>query len=639
MRLRRKKKTDKNKKLPESQDTSKDCTTDDSANSAGLDQDNHQPSSNGSPQQENEKNVTINGEMKSNSLNSGCKTPPVERKPSKLAAFSRIFKPWKWKRRKKSEKIEKTAVDLERKISVRTSREELIKRGVLKELPEEQTQLPTHTETDEEPEAVQEDKVDTTQVQANGTPTTADSVHLHDTGGGGEPVSHVQTDSPSTDDHRLSHNNGIISTQADVTHVSQHSPPIVSSSQVRVSISEDQNRWSGSPQVDPRLRVMLPVTVGDQDRHLPVLQRQLPVPQDQDSHEEGDSTPRSPYQIYKAIPSPQPPLFEGPDLSTPPCSQAMPVHSTAGYTPSGLTFATPIPRSHMTQGVSMSTPTTSQERYEEVPAFEPDLSKKPKRSALKGAKKQEEQQMNLQAALHQQLQATLNRNKPVPPKIAPKPKVRLLPSSVKVVDPHNKENTPVHVNFEEPDYDNLHSDSDEDDEIHYSDREAALAAKIRRQDSLARFLSQRPHRRELIERNILPVKSDKERQDDKQYISGKLNRRLSLRPTQEELEAKNILHRQTLEEMRQEREEKKRTLVRKLSFRPTVDELKERKIIKFSDYVEVTDANEYDRRADKPWTRLTPRDKAAIRKELNEFKSSEMEVHEESRHLTRFHRP
>lgn len=40
-----------------------------------------------------------------------------------------------------------------------------------------------------------------------------------------------------------------------------------------------------------------------------------------------------------------------------------------------------------------------------------------------------------------------------------------------------------------------------------------------------------------------------------------------------------------------------------------MDELKERKIIKFSDYVEVTDAHEYDRRADKPWTRLTPRDK------------------------------
>jgi len=86
-------------------------------------------------------------------------------------------------------------------------------------------------------------------------------------------------------------------------------------------------------------------------------------------------------------------------------------------------------------------------------------------------------------------------------------------------------------------------------------------------------------------------------------------------------------------------ENKKATLLRKLSFRPTVEELKQRKVIHFNDYVDVTNAHEYDRRADKPWTRLTPRDKAMIRKELNDFKSAEMDVHEESRHLTRFHRP
>ena len=58
-------------------------------------------------------------------------------------------------------------------------------------------------------------------------------------------------------------------------------------------------------------------------------------------------------------------------------------------------------------------------------------------------------------------------------------------------------------------------------------------------------------------------------------------------------------------------------------------------IIKFNDYIEVTPCSEYDRRADKPWTRLTPKDKASIRKELNDYKSNEMDVHEESRHLTR----
>lgn len=93
---------------------------------------------------------------------------------------------------------------------------------------------------------------------------------------------------------------------------------------------------------------------------------------------------------------------------------------------------------------------------------------------------------------------------------------------------------------------------------------------------------------------------------------------------------------QTPAEEKKSKEEKKRYLLRKLSFRPTVDELKEKKIIRFNDYIEVTQAHDYDRRADKPWTRLTPKDKAAIRKELNEFKSSEMAVHEGSRHLTRF---
>lgn len=38
-------------------------------------------------------------------------------------------------------------------------------------------------------------------------------------------------------------------------------------------------------------------------------------------------------------------------------------------------------------------------------------------------------------------------------------------------------------------------------------------------------------------------------------------------------------------------------------------ELIARRILRFNEYVEVTDAKDYDRRADKPWTRLTPADK------------------------------
>jgi len=91
-------------------------------------------------------------------------------------------------------------------------------------------------------------------------------------------------------------------------------------------------------------------------------------------------------------------------------------------------------------------------------------------------------------------------------------------------------------------------------------------------------------------------------------------------------------HKQTLEET-------KKQLSRKLSRRPTIKELRKKKIIGFNEYVEVFEVQEYDRRADKPWTRLTPKDKASIRKELNEFKEFEMDVHEDSKIYTRFHRP
>lgn len=188
------------------------------------------------------------------------------------------------------------------------------------------------------------------------------------------------------------------------------------------------------------------------------------------------------------------------------------------------------------------------------------------------------------------------------------------------------------------------SDSDDDGPINWrdyygDDEQGRLAAKIARKDSLALKLAQRPDRQELIDKNILLMQSDRERQESREAVGNKLTRRLSLRPTVEELEQRNILKLQTAEELKKEKEQKKKVLIRKLSFRPTIEELKERKIIRFNDYVEVTQAQDYDRRADKPWTRLTPKDKAAIRKELNEFKSMEMRVHEDSRHLTRFHRP
>lgn len=48
--------------------------------------------------------------------------------------------------------------------------------------------------------------------------------------------------------------------------------------------------------------------------------------------------------------------------------------------------------------------------------------------------------------------------------------------------------------------------------------------------------------------------------------------------------------------------------------------LKKKKIIKFEEYVDVYEVQYVDRKAEKPWTKLTQQDKAMIRKELNEYK-------------------
>ncbi|XP_032900905.1 phosphatase and actin regulator 1-like isoform X6 [Amblyraja radiata] len=182
----------------------------------------------------------------------------------------------------------------------------------------------------------------------------------------------------------------------------------------------------------------------------------------------------------------------------------------------------------------------------------------------------------------------------------------------------------------------LYRDDDEDED---DDQPSSLANKVKRKDTLALKLSNRPTKQELIEKNILPRQSDRERLEIRQKIGTALIRRLSQRPSAEELEQRNILKYKDEEQHQAEKREIKRRLTRKLSERPTVAELQARKILRFHEYVEVTDAHDYDRRAEKPWTKLTPADKAAIRKELNEFKSQEMEVHEESRMYTRFHRP
>lgn len=70
---------------------------------------------------------------------------------------------------------------------------------------------------------------------------------------------------------------------------------------------------------------------------------------------------------------------------------------------------------------------------------------------------------------------------------------------------------------------------------------------------------------------------------------------------------------------------------------PPAEMQNQMKAVRWNDQLaEFDDAIDYDRRLiDKPWTRLGKRTKAAIHKELDDFKMSEMAVHEDSWHLTK----
>ncbi|XP_075729386.1 uncharacterized protein LOC119163578 isoform X2 [Rhipicephalus microplus] len=602
-----------------------------------------------------------NSNMRTGSLGSNSRLPhgassggggssgvvEVSKHASRLATLSRLFKPWKWKRKKKSDKFEQTSRTLERKISMRATKEELIQRGVLlsdRELgsPTQKGEtvtppsppLPSSSPPQANGAVVSPDESsepDSTSVIASDPASTGDeaaaapssetensttappilldmsSLHLSPvghsggmsggSGGGGEP--------PSLELLTLS---ALPEPPIAVNEIGPIPPPpmfsnpsptlglrfaeVASSLNLRFAAMAERNRQMAAAAASQEGSPTAPPTQQQPPRQqTPLPPRRLVPPEGDDSDDSGVTG----------------------DI----CEATVPARTTASPAGGDGGGGGPL--------------------VEEIPAKEPPRSSAlPRKSALK------KQQVNGAHATQQQLTAAQARLRPTRIHLSPSGAQSPLPPGLQLHEGSNKEN---HWPPPPPSAggDN-HSDSDEDGPINWrdyygDDEQGRLAAKIARKDSLALKLSQRPDRQELIDKNILQMQSDRERQESREAVGNKLTRRLSLRPTPEELEQRNILKLQTAEELKKEKEQKKKVLIRKLSFRPTIEELKERKIIRFNDYVEVTQAQDYDRRADKPWTRLTPKDKAAIRKELNEFKSMEMEVHEDSRHLTRFHRP
>ncbi|XP_015826682.3 phosphatase and actin regulator 1 [Nothobranchius furzeri] len=511
--------------------------------------------------------------MRSDSLVPGTHTPPIRRR-SKFATLGRLFKPWKW-RKKKSEKFKQTSAVLERKMSTRQSREELIKRGLLKEVYEK--------DGTSSPALVEEVKMESGRSPELGAdPSEPDGAERMEGAAAAVGLNEFEMSSDGTCQQEHAQKSG----QAPPTMTSTVYPGDGTDS----TFSRPPTIHKQPPALPPKPFSRLPNPITDCGPvKLPCLSVKL-------------SPPLPPKKIMISVPAGS---MESPSIAFQRCPAPSSHAHVGGH---------PLPYGALN-----------------VPLHPPS---------------------RIIEELNKTLALTMQRFE--------SSMMYAVPTMMIECD-DDKENVPNEADYEElpgmykdeeeeDDEEEEEEDDDEEEEEEEEDEEdeeeddtlltSTLAMKVLQRDSLAIKLSNRPSKRELEEKNILQMQSDQERLESRQQTATKLTRRLSQRPTAEELEQRNILKPRNDLEEQEEKREIKRHLSKKLSQRPTVEELREAKIlIRFSDYVEVAEAQDYDRRADKPWTRLTAADKAAIRKELNEFKSTEMEVHESSRHLTRFHRP
>jgi phosphatase and actin regulator 3 len=598
--------------------------------------------------------------FRTNSLGSGTRTPPLERK-SKFS-IGKLLRPWKWKRKKKSDKLEAVSRTLERKISVRANRDELVQKGIL--LPESPLTPPISEPGETVPspyppsgfQQVAEKQMP--QGPPPAYPTITQMQHM--------PINPALLQQQLLQNPHFAQanaNNNLTEPKKEKTDGAAHNGALSPNGDTPSQVTQppgmeatpgkpERPNTLGHARLTRRLLCYHSEHFNDGPQGPP---GSTPPPHEKQSHnippppmsDPGlmlSDLPEPPIPVSEIGPIPPPPMFSSPspvpNRLSPPPPQMGDYEYEENEDDDGdeIDFENLDENSYMFR-MPQPDPAIDTSRIDEIPAKEPKFNAIPLKSALKkkssggsgpGTPQNTPTQENRPLTIRQaqsEHNASFN-SKPVKFGIG-------LPCTLE-----NKENARPYVIKEDS------SDSDSNDgPINYrdEDREVSddnrLALKIARKESLSLKLSLRPDRQELINRNILQIQSENERQEAKEAIGARLIRRLSMRPTQEELEERNILKKQSPAEEKKQKEEKKRFLLRKLSFRPTVEELKEKKIIRFNDYIEVTQAHDYDRRADKPWTRLTPKDKAAIRKELNEFKSSEMAVHEGSRHLTRFHRP
>ncbi|XP_066229178.1 phosphatase and actin regulator 2 isoform X1 [Saccopteryx leptura] len=613
----------------------------------------------------------------------GPQTPPFKRK-GKLSTIGKIFKPWKWRKKKTSDKFRETSAVLERKISTRQSREELIRRGVLKELPDQDGDVTVNFENSNE------------HMLPIGEESTREENVLKSEEGNGSVAEKAPPLEEKAEDKKENSENHSESPAAPAPPPSALPKPKPKHKPPKTSVPPKGAAAGASPKGDevppikkntkaPGKQVPIPPpkptsrsttreaagsshskkptdskasaspstssssscvrtskeTVSSKTGPVGTMRGKKRTGKQPTSRPSADATTSGTSDL-KGEPSVTKAESLNPEQTIPGTEEPSPSRSKSGVAPPPVTPPPPLPAPRVVveeQCVFASdTPIVlvSDGADLPVPALDPSqllwTDEPTSRTTVHSGTGSSVSRENAKCVTTKD-----ELGKAAPQLLAPG---LMGDSSESFSAPEDEGQREYRANDSDSDGPILYTDDDDDEEDDEDGSgESALASKIRRRDTLAIKLGNRPSKKELEDKNILQRTSEEERQEIRQQIGTKLVRRLSQRPTTEELEQRNILKQKNEEEEQEAKMELKRRLSRKLSLRPTVAELQARRILRFNEYVEVTDSPDYDRRADKPWARLTPADKAAIRKELNEFKSTEMEVHEESRQFTRFHRP
>ncbi|XP_075870217.1 phosphatase and actin regulator 2 isoform X2 [Nelusetta ayraudi] len=551
----------------------------------------------------------------------------------KLSSLGKLFKPWKWRKKKTSDKFQDLSKVLERKISTRQTREELIKKGVL--VPDQDEtisrenlnghatsgvtseEVKVHIESPESPNQEQEKEEesgpDGTEDKTGGTGAT---VRHRDGATGTKKASKAASKAATSAQAKASPRGAYNSSRviAKSTHPKKTGGPTKAAAPSSTLPARSAKDARGAPRNG--------ATDGARTNRKSDTAASSSVPENSSAETQsqpGDlksSPASSDTKSASRVRTEEPQAASQPGQG----SKSVPKASAAGEETSRA--AAPADQSLHSDDKAAEDGSITQGQLD-------GCSKEQKQEGSSGEEAEEVKKGEDQSA-----QETKQSSAEGPTEKPQRPSVNTEQAQVTVIPDRPRDSQTSDSDSDGP---ILYLEEEDEEEDEYTN--SSLANKIRRRDTLNIKLRNRPSMRELEDKNILPRSSETERHELRQQIGSKLVRRLSQRPNKEELEQRNILKQRNEAEEQEEKQEIKRRLSRKLSVRPTVAELVARRILRFNEYVEVTDAKDYDRRADKPWTRLTPADKAAIRKELNEFKSREMEVHVDSKHFTRFHRP